>query len=205
VVRETLLGAIATQLMQQDDEVVSLFHRRLEHGYPIPSLDRNAALEKALPWLKQHGIYSRGRFGSYKVSLGTSAASSAKKRPEHMCCRANARCWMATAAMADSHRGACGHHANPSLLCTTLFITFSHFTTMCVFLLWWLKSALQFSPQYEVGNQDHSLMLGVEAVDNILFGCKELTLSHPDIVNSLKNTELQYRIMQEGTCNEVQA
>ena len=65
--------------------------RRLEHGYPTPSLARDGALEKALPWLRESGIWSRGRFGSYK---------------------------------------------------------------------------------YEVGNQDHSLMLGVEAADNILFGSK---------------------------------
>ena len=46
--------------------------------------------------------------------------------------------------------------------------------------------------QYEVGNQDHSLMLGVEAADNILYGTKEVTLHHPDIVNAKKNTELRY-------------
>ncbi len=65
--------------------------RRLEHGYPTPSLARDSVLEKALPWLRQSGIWSRGRFGSYK---------------------------------------------------------------------------------YEVGNQDHSLMLGVECADNVLFGSK---------------------------------
>ena len=65
--------------------------RRLEHGYPTPSLARDSVLEKALPWLRQAGIWSRGRFGSYK---------------------------------------------------------------------------------YEVGNQDHSLMLGVECADNVLFGSK---------------------------------
>jgi hypothetical protein len=47
-------------------------------------------------------------------------------------------------------------------------------------------------PQYEVANQDHSMMLGVEAVDNILYGSKELTLHHPDIVNAKKNGELLY-------------
>jgi hypothetical protein len=46
--------------------------------------------------------------------------------------------------------------------------------------------------QYEVANQDHSTMLGVEAVDNMLFGTKELSLLHPDIVNAKKNTEMQY-------------
>ncbi|KAF5842930.1 hypothetical protein DUNSADRAFT_3957 [Dunaliella salina] len=111
VVKETMLGAIATKLVSSDDEIVSIYHRRIEHGYPTPSLGRDAVLEQALPWLRKHGIWSRGRFGSYK---------------------------------------------------------------------------------YEVANQDHSLMLGVEAADNIKFGSKELTLNHPDIVNSKKNDELLY-------------
>jgi hypothetical protein len=68
VVRETLIGAINTQLMKPGDEVVSLYHRRIEHGYPTPSLGRDEVLDKALPWLQQFGIWSRGRFGSYKVS-----------------------------------------------------------------------------------------------------------------------------------------
>jgi hypothetical protein len=38
------------------------------------------------------------------------------------------------------------------------------------------------SYKYEVGNQDHSCMLGVEAVDNMLFGAKEFTLLHPSLV-----------------------
>jgi hypothetical protein len=67
-VLDTLRGAVATQLLQPGSEVVSLFHRRLEHGYPTPSLGRDAVLEQALPWLQQAaGIWSRGRFGSYKV------------------------------------------------------------------------------------------------------------------------------------------
>ncbi len=65
--------------------------RRLEHGYPTPTLARDGVLAEALPWLRARRIWSRGRFGSYK---------------------------------------------------------------------------------YEVGNQDHSLMLGVEAADNVLFGSK---------------------------------
>lgn len=68
-------------------------------------------LAKAQPWLRERGIWSRGRFGAYK---------------------------------------------------------------------------------YEVANQDHSVMLGVEAADNMLFGAKEVTLSHPNIVNVKKNTELLY-------------
>jgi protoporphyrinogen oxidase len=111
IVRETLAGAVATGLISAGDEVVSFYHRRLEYGYPTPSLRRDAAVSKALPWLRERSIWSRGRFGSWK---------------------------------------------------------------------------------YEVGNQDHSLMLGVEAADNILFGTPELTLRHPNIVNAQKNAELRY-------------
>ncbi|MEW5306695.1 MAG: hypothetical protein WDW36_009143 [Sanguina aurantia] len=111
IVRDTLLGSLATQLTQPGDEIVSLYHRRIAHGYPTPSLGRDEVLDKALPWLQQSNIWSRGRFGSYK---------------------------------------------------------------------------------YEVANQDHSLMLGVEAADNILYGSKELTLAFPDIVNAKKNTDLKY-------------
>ena len=70
MVQETLLGAIAVQLIEAGSQVVSLYHRRLEHGYPTPSLGRDKVLQEALPWLQQHGIWSRGRFGSYKVGRG---------------------------------------------------------------------------------------------------------------------------------------
>ena len=106
VVKDTLAGALATHLITPDTPVVSIYHRRLERGYPTPSTSRDAALAKALPFLKEHSVWSRGRFGSWK---------------------------------------------------------------------------------YEVGNQDHSVALGAEAVDAILFGAPELTLTHPDLVNRTRN------------------
>eukprot|EP00240_Pyramimonas_obovata_P002013 CAMPEP_0118927112 /NCGR_PEP_ID=MMETSP1169-20130426/4658_1 /TAXON_ID=36882 /ORGANISM="Pyramimonas obovata, Strain CCMP722" /LENGTH=505 /DNA_ID=CAMNT_0006868809 /DNA_START=34 /DNA_END=1551 /DNA_ORIENTATION=- len=111
VVLETIKGAVATGLMGADAEIVSVYHRRIEYGYPTPSLGRDPVLAQALPWLREKKVWSRGRFGSYK---------------------------------------------------------------------------------YEVANQDHSLMLGVEAVDNILFGTMEATLNHPAIVNPVKNTQCLY-------------
>lgn len=106
---DTIRGAIATELLQPEDEIVCTYQRRFHRGYPTPSLGRDAALERILPPLQDNfGIWSRGRFGSWK---------------------------------------------------------------------------------YECGNQDHSLMLGVEAVDACLFGTPEMTLNETDWVNGRRNAE----------------
>ena len=48
--------------------------------------------------------------------------------------------------------------------------------------------------KYEVSNQDHSLMLGVEAAENIMTGAEEVTLNRPDDVNAMRTpvNKLQY-------------
>lgn len=84
--------------------------RRLEHGYPTPSVERDGVLVDALPFLRQYNIWSRGRFGSYK---------------------------------------------------------------------------------YEVGNQDHSLMLGVECADNVLFGTKVRFLQLLGLAKKISKVERQ--------------
>lgn len=115
IIEETIQGAINTCMIQSTDEIVSIYYRRLHHGYPTPSLERDSVLSEALPWLKRQGIWSRGRFGSYK---------------------------------------------------------------------------------YEVANQDHSCLIGVEAVDNILFGTKEFTLDYPSLTNEggAKNVDLIFGV-----------
>ncbi|KAI5858741.1 UDP-galactopyranose mutase [Tricharina praecox] len=105
---DTIQGCVNTSLLCPSDEIVSTYHRRFDHGYPIPTLERDGVLKQVLPKLQEMDIYSRGRFGSWK---------------------------------------------------------------------------------YEVGNQDHSFMLGVEAVDHILLGAAELTLNNPDFVNGRNNVE----------------
>jgi protoporphyrinogen oxidase len=63
--------------------------------------------------------------------------------------------------------------------------------------------------RYEVGNQDHSFMLGVEAVDAIHSGAVELTLNYPDFVNGRRNTEkrlaqsFQFAAKTNGTASEL--
>jgi protoporphyrinogen oxidase len=108
-------GLVNTDMLRATDEIVSTYHRAFDHGYPTPTLEREGVLTQLLPKLQDKGIYSRGRFGSWR---------------------------------------------------------------------------------YEVGNQDHSFMLGVEAVDNIVSGAVELTLNYPDFVNSRRNEE---RRLVEGT------
>jgi protoporphyrinogen oxidase len=105
VIDQTVAGMIATGLIESARDVVSTWHVRAEHGYPTPSLGRDAILNEVQPALEQKGIYSRGRFGAWK---------------------------------------------------------------------------------YEVSNQDHSLMQGVELVDRLASGSEEFTLNRPNELNSRK-------------------
>ena len=108
LLKDCIQGLVNTEMIKPQDEIVSTYNRKFDHGYPTPSLEREGVLKQLLPKLQDMGIYSRGRFGSWR---------------------------------------------------------------------------------YEVGNQDHSFMLGVEAVDHIVQGAVELTLNYPDFVNSRKNEE----------------
>ena len=107
VVLETIVEEVVTAFERcgfiDRTNVVSRWHRRLEHGYPTPWLERDAVLGEVEQALQAVNIYSRGRFGAWK---------------------------------------------------------------------------------YEVSNQDHSLMQGVEAVERILSGAAERTF-HGDMSSDL--------------------
>lgn len=45
--------------------------------------------------------------------------------------------------------------------------------------------------RYEVANQDHSLMQGVEWVNHVLYGADEVTLWHPEVVNNMNRPALK--------------
>jgi protoporphyrinogen oxidase len=51
-------------------EVASIHVEQIEYAYPIPTLDRDPALALLQPWLAAQGIYSRGRFGSWRYEEG---------------------------------------------------------------------------------------------------------------------------------------
>jgi len=94
-------------MLPEGATIVSVWDKRLEYGYPVPYVERNMHMHAADKALRELGIWSRGRFGSWK---------------------------------------------------------------------------------YEVGNQDHSCMLGVDAVDSMLFGGnaagREATFNSPGVVNN---------------------
>jgi hypothetical protein len=108
ILKDSIQGLVNTEMLKPTDEIVSTYHRRFDHGYPTPTLEREGVLKELLPALEKKDILSRGRFGSWR---------------------------------------------------------------------------------YEVGNQDHSFMLGVEAADHIVNGAAELTLNYPDFVNGRVNHE----------------
>jgi protoporphyrinogen oxidase len=70
VVPQTVDGLKRAGLVGPEAQIESLWHRRLEHGYPIPSLGRDAALAQIEPVLQARHILSRGRFGAWKYEVG---------------------------------------------------------------------------------------------------------------------------------------
>jgi protoporphyrinogen oxidase len=78
VVDDTLAGLRATALVGIADVVHHTWHRRLERGYPIPSLGRDAALRTLLPLFEAREVYSRGRFGAWKYEVSNQDHSFAQ-------------------------------------------------------------------------------------------------------------------------------
>ena len=70
LLKDSIQGLLNTDMLKPSDEIVSTYHRAFHHGYPTPSLERDGALNQMLPKLLEKGIYSRGRFGSWKYEVG---------------------------------------------------------------------------------------------------------------------------------------
>jgi len=72
LVERTLAGLASTTLIAPDDakRLASTWEMRVERAYPIPCLERDAALAVLQPGLEALGIASRGRFGGWKYEVG---------------------------------------------------------------------------------------------------------------------------------------
>ncbi|KHK03152.1 protoporphyrinogen/coproporphyrinogen oxidase [Desulfovibrio sp. TomC] len=68
----TLEGLVATTLIAPEDLArrKATWEMRVDYAYPIPCLDRDAALAVLQPELERRGIQSRGRFGGWKYEVG---------------------------------------------------------------------------------------------------------------------------------------
>jgi len=100
---DAINGALVAGLIPSGQEMETVWKRRLPYAYPTPTLERDKALDFLQSHLEKHGVFGRGRFGSWK---------------------------------------------------------------------------------YEVGNQDHCFMQGVEWVDHLFEGAEETTWRFPNTVNS---------------------
>jgi protoporphyrinogen oxidase len=78
VVDDTVDGLVNTSLIPSRASVHHTWHRRLPHGYPTPSRERDAALDAVLPALEARGVYSRGRFGAWKYEVSNQDHSFAQ-------------------------------------------------------------------------------------------------------------------------------
>lgn len=65
----TIDGLYEAGLLSGDAEVLNVWHKRLEYGYPTPFVGLTSLLETLDPQLRRLGIWSRGRFGAWKYGL----------------------------------------------------------------------------------------------------------------------------------------
>jgi protoporphyrinogen oxidase len=72
IAEETIRGLVNAKLIseQDQDDIVDVHVISREYTYPIPSLERDAALKTVHPYLESQDIYSRGRFGAWRYEVG---------------------------------------------------------------------------------------------------------------------------------------
>ena len=72
VLERVIAGLVRARMLEEADRsrIVSRYHRAVAYSYPIPTLDRDHALNLLQPALLDRGIYSRGRFGAWRYEIG---------------------------------------------------------------------------------------------------------------------------------------
>ena len=65
-------GLIRAGILEEGDQnrITSRYHRLVDYSYPIPTLERDRALNVLQPALLAEKIYSRGRFGAWRYEIG---------------------------------------------------------------------------------------------------------------------------------------
>ena len=75
---DVVRGLAATGLIESDARVHHVWHTRLEHGYPVPSLHRDRGLIGIQSTLEARDVFSRGRFGAWKYEVSNQDHSFAQ-------------------------------------------------------------------------------------------------------------------------------
>jgi protoporphyrinogen oxidase len=70
LVERVRAGLVTTGLAAEADAVASAHAIEVDYAYPVPTLERDAALATIQPWLEERRIHSRGRFGSWRYEIG---------------------------------------------------------------------------------------------------------------------------------------
>lgn len=72
IIDNTIEGLMNTHLMDDTmkDKIESTSLIDVERSYPVPSLKRDAAIKKVIPFLEKERILSRGRFGLWLYEIG---------------------------------------------------------------------------------------------------------------------------------------
>ena len=72
IVDRVIDGLIATKLMDESDRdlIATTYLIDIDYSYPVPTVNRNAALATLQPYLMERDIYSRGRFGGWRYEIG---------------------------------------------------------------------------------------------------------------------------------------
>ncbi len=67
----TIEGLVNTSMMDASrvGDICTKYEIDVEYGYPVPTLERDAALRTIQPRLEEKDIYSRGRFGGWKYEV----------------------------------------------------------------------------------------------------------------------------------------
>ena len=82
LLKDSVQGLINTHMIKPTDEIISTYHRRFDHGYPTPALERDGVLKELLPKLQAKDIFSRGRFGSWKYEVGNQDVCAIESVPK---------------------------------------------------------------------------------------------------------------------------
>ncbi|HVF39510.1 MAG TPA: FAD-dependent oxidoreductase [Gemmatimonadaceae bacterium] len=72
IIDQTVEGLVNTKMISKEDlkDIVDTHLIERDYTYPIPSLERDAALAAIHPFLESRNIFSRGRFGAWRYEVG---------------------------------------------------------------------------------------------------------------------------------------